>query len=88
MMSQADVWPLAPSLGIEGLWPAPYTADGVPLSVSPALENVASLEQTLRMHVALAQHDDISTLLKRGLIFLVAPSSRKAAKKKCRSVWR
>ncbi len=67
-MRQAGVWPLAPSLGVEGMWPGPLTADGVRLVPSDAVEGRASLDQTLRMHRTLAEHDDRANLSRDSLI--------------------
>lgn len=68
VMRQAGVWPLAPSLGVEGLWQPPLTADGVRLAPSDPAEGRASLEQTLRMHRALAEFDDTGHLSRAALI--------------------
>ncbi|MDQ1902146.1 ester cyclase [Paracoccus sp. WLY502] len=68
MMRQAGVWPLAPSLGIEEAWPCPLAVDGVRLAPSDARQGLASLEQTLQMHKALAQHDDRNDLSREGLL--------------------
>ena len=68
LMRQAGVWPLAPSLGVEGHWPGPLTADGVRLGPSPADEGAASIAQTLAMHRTLAEHDDRGNLSRDSLI--------------------
>ncbi|MFN6977312.1 MAG: ester cyclase [Gemmobacter sp.] len=68
VMRQAGVWPLAPSLGVEGLWPGPMTADGLRLAPSDPAESRASLEQTLRMHGTLMAHDDTRNLTREALI--------------------
>jgi hypothetical protein len=67
-MRQAGVWPLAPSLGVEGMWPGPLTADGVRLVPSNGEEGRASLDQTLQMHRTLAEHDDRANLSRDSLI--------------------
>ena len=67
-MRQAGVWPLAPSLGTEGLWPAPLTADGVRLAPDDAQTGHSSLDQTLRMHRTLAEFDDPRSLSRQALI--------------------
>jgi hypothetical protein len=67
-MRQAGVWPLAPSLGAEGMWPGPLTADGVRLAPSDPGQGQASLDQTLRMHRTLAEHDDRAALTRAALI--------------------
>ena len=68
LMRQAGVWPLAPSLGIEAMWPGPLTADGVRLDPSDPDEGRDSIEQTLRMHKALAEFDDRGQLSREALI--------------------
>ena len=67
-MRQAGLWPLAPSLGVEEMWPGPLTADGVRLAPSDPLESEASLAQTLAMHRTLAEHDDRANLTRESLI--------------------
>jgi predicted ester cyclase len=68
VMRQAGVWPLAPSLGVEGMWPGPFSADGVRLASSDPVQGRDSLEQTLRMHKTLAEFDDQSSLSRQSLI--------------------
>lgn len=68
VMRQAGVWPLAPSLGVEGMWPGPLTADGVRLAPSDPVQGRDSLEQTLRMHKSLAEFDDRGSLSREALI--------------------
>lgn len=68
VMRQAGVWPLAPSMGIEQMWQAPLTADGLRLAPSDPQASVASLEQTLAMHKTLAEFDDQSRLGREALI--------------------
>jgi len=68
VMRQAGVWPLAPSLGAESMWPGPLTADGVRLAPSDATQGRESIEQTLRMHKALAEFDDPGRLSREALI--------------------
>lgn len=68
VMKQAGVDPLAPSLGVEMMWPAPITADGVRLDVSGDATGVRSIEQTLAMHKTLAEHDDRNNLTRDSLI--------------------
>ncbi len=67
-MRQADVWPLAPSLGVEEMWPAPITADGVRYEASDPNESAASLKLTLDMHAALGAHDDRADPTREGLL--------------------
>jgi predicted ester cyclase len=68
VMRQAGVWPLAPSLGVESMWQAPLTADGVRLDPSDPVPGRASIEQTLAMHKALAEFDDPGALSREALI--------------------
>ncbi|MDP2121692.1 MAG: ester cyclase [Hoeflea sp.] len=68
VMRQAGVWPLAPSLGVEGMWPGPLTADGLRMTPSDPVQSRASLEQTLRMHKSLAEFDDHAMLSREALI--------------------
>lgn len=68
VMRQAGLNPLAPSLGVEMMWPAPLTADGVRLALSDPQMGVASIEQTLAMHRALSEHNDMENLHRENLI--------------------
>jgi predicted ester cyclase len=68
LMRQAGVWPLAPSMGVEEMWPGPITQDGLRLQPAAPDEGRASLEQTLRMHKTLAEFDDPGSLSRRALI--------------------
>jgi predicted ester cyclase len=68
VMRQAGVWPLAPSLGVEGMWPGPLTADGVRLAPSEPAQGRDSIEQTLAMHKTLAEFDDRGKLSRDALI--------------------
>lgn len=68
LIRQTGLWPLAPSLGVEGLWPGPITGDGLRLEPSDAAEGAASIAQTLAMHAALAEFDDAGRLTRDNLI--------------------
>ncbi len=68
VMKQAGVDPLAPSLGVEMMWPAPITSDGVRMETSDPQASVSSIEQTLAMHKTLAEHDDINNLSAASLM--------------------
>ena len=50
VIRQAGFWPMAPSLGVEEMWPGPISADGVVLTEQDPKESAASLELTLKMH--------------------------------------
>lgn len=39
---QAGFWPMAPSLGAEGMWPGPISTDGIVLSPQDAEESAAN----------------------------------------------
>lgn len=56
LMRQVGVWPIAPSLGAEGMWPAPTTA-GVRIAENDQDAGKASMETVLGMHAALASFD-------------------------------
>ena len=66
---QSGHWPIAPSLGREGRWPGPLTADGVRLGAAgdPA-ESAASLAQTLAMQATLGAYDDHAEAGRDGLL--------------------
>ena len=55
---QAGFWPIAPSLGAEGMWPGPISNDGVILTPQDPLESAASLKLTLDMQASLGAYDD------------------------------
>ncbi len=68
VMRQAGVWPLAPSLGVDDMWQAPITADGLRFAPSDPTVSRASIEQTLAMHKTLAEFDDHARLSRDALI--------------------
>ncbi len=68
VIRQAGLWPLAPSLGIEEMWPGPLTGDGLRLEPSAEAEGLASIAQTLAMHRALAEFDDRHSLSREALV--------------------
>lgn len=68
LMRQAGVWPLAPSLGVEGPWPGPLTGDGLVLHDTSPAESAASLAQTLAMHQTLLGYDDFAGRGRQGLL--------------------
>ncbi len=57
VMRQANVWPIAPSLGAEEPWPAPETGDGVNLDVCDHARGAEALRLVKAMHAGLAQFD-------------------------------
>ena len=62
VIRQAGFWPVAPSLGTEGMWPGPITADGVVLRPTDPAEGAANLAQIRDMQAKLGQHGDIATM--------------------------
>jgi predicted ester cyclase len=68
VMRQAGHWPLPPSRGVEGMWPAPLTPDGIRLEPVDPAESLASIEQTLAMHRTLIEFDDRGSLTREALI--------------------
>lgn len=58
LVRQAGLWPLTPSLGVEGMWPGPITGDGVLLRPTDPVQSAASLAQTLAMHGTLGDFHD------------------------------
>lgn len=68
VIRQAGVWPIAPSLGIEGMWPGPLTADGILLTPQDRTQSRESIAQTLAMHATLAAHDDQGGTGREGLL--------------------
>ena len=75
---QAGFWPIAPSLGAEGLWSGPISNDGILLSPQDPLESAASLALTLAMHASLGGHDDTlyTTLAARREGLLTMPQKQ------------
>lgn len=55
LMHQANCWPIAPSLGAEGMWPGPATQDG--LRLGPATDWTAAFDIVMAMHAALGAFD-------------------------------
>lgn len=62
LMRQAGVWPIAPSLGAEGMWPGPASGDGVRPHTHDPVRGAAALETVLAMHRALGAFDGRSVL--------------------------
>ncbi len=55
LMRQAGCWPIAPSLGAEGMWPGPATQDGLRLGVTE--DGSASFATVMAMHASLGAFD-------------------------------
>ncbi|MGI9509599.1 MAG: ester cyclase [Geminicoccaceae bacterium] len=70
LMRQAGFWPIAPSLGTEGMWPGPITSDGIVLDDQDPATSSASIKQTLAMHKTLADYDDEEGLGRDGLLVM------------------
>ena len=68
VIRQAGFWPLAPSLGTEEQWPAPFTGDGIVLTAQDPARSAASIAQTLAMHKTLGDYDDTAGLGRDGLL--------------------
>lgn len=60
LMRQASVWPIAPSLGAEGMWPGPATADGVLLNGHHPERGAEAFGIVMAMHAALGTFDGCS----------------------------
>jgi predicted ester cyclase len=65
---QAGFWPLAPSLGAEGMWSGPISSDGIVLSPQDPDESAASLKLTLAMQASLGAYDDTLKAGREGLL--------------------
>ncbi len=57
LMRQANVWPLMPSLGTEGMWQHPATHDGVRLNSSEPAQGDSAFNTVIAMHNALLSFD-------------------------------
>jgi predicted ester cyclase len=68
VIRQAGFWPIAPSLGTEGMWPGPITGDGLVFHPTDPALSAASLAQTLAMHRTLAEYNDASRRGRDGLL--------------------
>ncbi|MDH3662130.1 MAG: ester cyclase [Alphaproteobacteria bacterium] len=70
LIRQAGFWPIAPSLGTEGMWPGPITSGGLVLEAQDEAVSAASIKQTLAMHKTLADYDDNEGLGRDGLLVM------------------
>ncbi len=68
VIRQTGFWPLAPSLGTEGMWSGPITGDGLDFSPADALTSARSIQQTLAMHGTLGAYDDLAGTGRDGLL--------------------
>ena len=55
---QAGFWPIAPSLGQEGMWAGPISVDGLLFSPQDPAESAASLKLTMNMQASLGANND------------------------------
>ena len=67
-MRQAGFWPIVPSLGTEGMWPGPFTSNGIVLHATDATQSADNLAQTLAMHKTLGDYDDREGRGRDGLL--------------------
>lgn len=65
---QAGFWPIAPSLGQEGLWHGPLGEDGRLFEPQDPLQSAASLAQALAMQATLGNHHDQGQGCRQGLL--------------------
>ena len=68
VIRQAGFRPLAPSLGVEGMWPGPFTGAGRVFRETDPVQSAASIAQTLAMHGTLGAHDDLNGTGHQGLL--------------------
>jgi predicted ester cyclase len=68
LIRQAGLWPLAPSLGAEGMWPGPITGSGLMLDPTDPAQSAASLAQTLAMQGTLGAFRDESGTSRDALL--------------------
>ncbi|MEY8099228.1 ester cyclase [Falsihalocynthiibacter sp. S25ZX9] len=68
VIRQAGFWPIAPSLGTEGMWQGPLTGDGLDFSPRDEALSARSIEQTLAMHATLGAFDDLAGTGRDGLL--------------------
>ncbi len=62
VIRQAGFWPVAPSLGTEGMWPGPITGDGIMLRETDAAEGAANLAQMRDMQMKLGDAGNYATM--------------------------
>lgn len=68
LIRQSGHWPLAPSLGAEGMWPGPITGGGLLLDPTDPAQSAASLAQTLAMQGTLGAFRDHASAGREELI--------------------
>lgn len=62
VIRQAGFWPVAPSLGTEGMWPGPITGDGIVLRPTDPAEGAANLAQMRDMQMKLGEAGDYDAM--------------------------
>ena len=65
---QAGFWPIAPSLGMEGVWAGPFSGDGIVLTPQDSNESARSLKLTMEMQASLGAYSDINEGGREGLL--------------------
>jgi hypothetical protein len=65
---QAGFWPIAPSLGQEGLWQGPIERDGLVFTAQDEQQSAASLKLTGDMQASLGAYDDFTDGGREGLL--------------------
>lgn len=68
VIRQAGFWPVAPSLGTEGMWPGPITGDGIVLHETDPAEGAGNLAQMRDMQNKLGLHGDIDTMGRNAML--------------------
>lgn len=67
-MRQAGFWPLPPSLGVEGMWPAPFTGDGLNMEPNDSEQSAQSLKMVMDMHHIINTYDDVADCSRAALL--------------------
>lgn len=65
---QAGFWPLSPSLGVEEMWPAPFTGNGLSMEPCSEKESAESLKMVLGMHATINNYDDTKECSREALL--------------------
>ncbi|MFY8043801.1 MAG: hypothetical protein ACOVOD_12840 [Rhodoferax sp.] len=65
---QAGFWPIAPSLGQEGVWAGPFSGDGIVLTPQDPTASAASLKLTMDMQASLGAYSDFTDPGRNGLL--------------------
>ncbi|MEY3610584.1 MAG: hypothetical protein RJB14_306 [Pseudomonadota bacterium] len=65
---QTGFWPIVPSLGQEGRWPAPKSGDGLVFEAQKPEVSAASLKLTMDMQASLGAYDDTANAGREGLL--------------------